>query len=544
MKEYNQQIEPEAIRASAPEEIHPIAAAFGGDIGQALESGGQQVASRLETLNNHLIRMNYYRDEARRADIVNKYLEEQSKQVHGDPSDPSATVKYTPDANTKGLTLSYGGNEPSNVLRNPEERPLGVLNWQGNQAHGAMDYLDQWHHNAVDNAMAAAKGMGLRNNAVLISQLDKAWSSQRNSVAEHETKQIHEATVQTYMKGMDLLANSAVTNKDPISLANTIDGINYQNQTLNDFNFLNKNDPQKQIMLELTGNKFVENAVNNSINSTLNSPDGSLTQVNQTLDKLHDSGKISDTVYENAGNYAEKISQGIEARQQRNLKAQVIDNRIDVIKKITSKDYNLENLSTLANDVGVHDTSLSEAIKVTENKRKGWFSSGKYTPIDENNKAYSDIVNNIFKSKSQEEISEFLVSALHKGEISQDRLNIIVNAASRFQKTLPLEKKETSTYNYDPQQQAMKSGVDTLNKYQKQTGSNDGNLWTNFFKASENMSVPDSVSHAKSIHAVENNPSITAIPKEGQIRIDRHGNRAVVFPDGHIEAVKGGNGKQ
>ena len=66
MEQYNQQIQPEATQASVPEEIHPVAAAFGGDIGQALEQGGDKVASRIENLSMHLARMNYYRQRLKR----------------------------------------------------------------------------------------------------------------------------------------------------------------------------------------------------------------------------------------------------------------------------------------------------------------------------------------------------------------------------------------------------------------------------------------------------------------------------------------------
>ena len=89
MEQYNPQVSPEATQATAPEELHPVAAAFGGDIGAALQASGKEVADRIQTLSFHMARMNYYRGEAQKQDLINNYQSELLDKTMGTgPNDP------------------------------------------------------------------------------------------------------------------------------------------------------------------------------------------------------------------------------------------------------------------------------------------------------------------------------------------------------------------------------------------------------------------------------------------------------------------------
>ena len=257
MEQYQQQVTPEATQATAPEELHPVAAAFGGDIGAALEKSGTEVADRVQSLSLHMARMNYYRGEAQRADLLNQYKTSLQTKLYGDPNDPNATVTsiggniMPPEGK---MTLSAGPS-PSNVAptAEPVEIPAGVYNRKGYAAAGALQDVDAWHQQATQETMQKAQGLGLRNNAVLKTQMDNAWSSERMGIVKHESEQIDQAQQQTYFKGLQLDADQAVTKQDPVSLGRTIDSINDQNKVLNDSQGKADDDPIR----ELTSNKFI-----------------------------------------------------------------------------------------------------------------------------------------------------------------------------------------------------------------------------------------------------------------------------------------------
>jgi hypothetical protein len=316
MDQYQQQITPEATQATTPEELHPVAAAFGGDIGAALEKSGSEVADRVQTLSLHMARMNYYRGEAQRADLLNNYKTQLQTKLYGDPTDPNATVtsvggNVMPDAGK--MTLSAGPS-PSNVTPTaaPVEIPAGVYQRKGYAAAGAIQDVDQWHQQASQQIMDQAQGLGLRNNAVLKTQMDNAWSSERMGIVKHEASQIDQAQQQTWFKGMQLDADNAVTKQDPVSLGRTIDSINQTNQVLNDHQGKDDNDPIR----ELTANKFIGQALNNSMTANLKSTGGNPAQFQSTLDELHDSGKISDTVYDNAGERLDRVSKQLTSQNE------------------------------------------------------------------------------------------------------------------------------------------------------------------------------------------------------------------------------------
>jgi hypothetical protein len=111
-------------------------------------------------------------------------------------------------------------------------------------------------------------------------------------------------------------------------------------------------------------------------------------------------------------------------------------------------------------------------------------SKGEYFPEETKNEAYADLVKNVFSAGSKEEVSNFLVEALHASankEISRDRLAIIVSAAQERAKSLPVGiNDEPSTLS--PQQNEIDAGVKSIidNPFKN---FNPGNMIDNFFKA-------------------------------------------------------------
>ena len=530
MEQYQQQVSPDATQATAPEELHPVAAAFGGDIGAALEKGGTEIADRIQALSTHMARMNFYRGEAQKVDLENNYKEALHTQIHGDPANPNATVTYTPDAST-GATLSPG-QAPSNTapVDNPIERPLGVLNWKGNMANGALDYLDQWHNQQQSQMALQVKAMGLRNVATLKNGIDNAWTSQRDAVADHEMTQINQAQIATYMKGMQLDSENAITAQTPITLGKVLDSISKQNDMLQSSQYGTDNsDPRKEIMGEITLNKMHGEAINNAMTANLKSTGGDPTQFQSTLDQLHDSGKINDTVYENAGEHLDKMAKGITAQNEMAVRTQAVNQRMVTMQSALNGKLDLSNPNTVS-EISANDPELGTALSN--------YNLNKNSNIKDEDEAFADATDKVFGAGSKEQISKYMTNVMKEGKISQDRLNILFGAAMDRGKSLADLDNQSKSGN--PVQNLIDQGMKVL--FQTNANEEHPNAQTlvDYMKSiKDGKPVPEALTEAQGQEAVRQNPHLLNIPVNGQIFHDKYGNRRIVYPDLHTEAIGG-----
>lgn len=529
MEQYNTQVSPDATQATTPEELHPVAAAFGGDIGAALEKGGDEIASRIQSLSLHMARMNYYRGEAQRADLLNQYKTSLQTKLYGDPSDPNATVtsiggNVLPPA---GETTLSAGPSPSNVAptTQPIEIPAGVYNRKGYAAAGALQDVDAWHTQVAQQILDQAKNLGLRNNSVLKSQMDNAWSSERMGIVKHESTQIDQAQQQTWFKGMQLDADNAVTKQDPVSLGRTIDSINQTNQVLNDHQGKDANDPIRQI----TADKFVGEALNNSMTANLKSTGGDPTQFQATLDRLHDDGKINDTVYDNAGERLDKLAKGITAQNETAIKTQQVNQRMNTMQLALSGKLDLNNPNT-ASEISANDPELGTALSN--------YNLNKNTNIKDEDEAFADATEKVFSAGSKEQVSKYMTNVLKESKISQDRLNILFGAAMDRGKNLAdLEGQSKSS---NPVQNLVDQGMKVLFGTNANEEHPNAQTLVDYMKAvKDGKTVPEAIQHAQGQDAVRENPHLLNIPPNGQIFHDKYGNRRIVYPDLHTEAIGG-----
>jgi len=453
MEQYNQQVTPDATQATAPEELHPVAAAFGGDIGAALQKSGSEIADRIQTLSFHMARMNYYRGEAQRADLLNNYKTQLQTKLYGDPNDPNATVtsvggNVMPPSGSLALSA---GPSPSNVTPTaaPVEIPAGVYNRKGYEAAGALQDVDAWHQQAAQGIMQQAQSLGLRNGSILKMQMDNAWSAERMGIVKHEATQIDQAQQQTFFKGMQLDADNAVTKQDPVSLGRTIDSINQQNQVLNDHQGKSADDP----MREITSNKFVSQALNNSMTANLKSTGGDPTQFKSTLDQLHDDGKINDTVYDNAQEHLDRVSKQMTTQNETAAKTQVVNTRMSTINSALQHKLDFSNPNTLS-EISAQDPKLGEAL---DN-----YNNNKDANVKDEDSNFADATQKIFSAGSKEQISDYTLKILKEGNISQDRLNILVGSAMDRGKNLAdLEGQSKSS---NPLQNMIDGGVKSISQ--------------------------------------------------------------------------------
>jgi hypothetical protein len=493
------QVSPNRTQATTPEELHPVAAAFGGDIGAALEKGGDEVANRIQTLSMHMARMNYYRGEAQRSDLLNQYKTSLQTKLYGDPSDPNATVtsvggNVMPPAGQMALSA---GPTPSNVTptATPVEIPAGVYQRQGYAAAGALQDVDQWHQQAAQNIMQQAQGLGLRNNAVLKTQMDNAWSSERMGIVKHEATQIDQAQQQTWFKGMQLDADNAVTKQDPVSLGRTIDSINEQNQVLNDHQGKDANDPIRQI----TSDKFVGQALNNSMTANLKSTGGDPTQFQSTLDRLHDDGKLNDTVYENATDHLQRVAKQITTQNETAVKTQAVNARMNTINAALQGKLDFNNPNTLS-EISAPDPKLGEALTN--------YSNNKNEVAKDEDQNFADATQKIFSAGSKEQVANYTMNVLKEGNISQDRLNILVGSAMDRGKTLADLDGQSKASN--PMQDKIASGVKALMNWGKEQGQ-DAQTYVDFLTGAKSKPVADAYNDAIKNAIIRKNPEVSTM---------------------------------
>lgn len=535
MEQYQEHIEPDAPQAQVPEELHPLAAAFGGDIGAALEKGADQVQSRVEELSNYMARMNYYRGQQTVADNVLQMKNAQNMKLFGDPNDPNATVtkKKNPIENVPSNSTLSIGSEPSStapyLASQPQsyEVPAGILNRKGNQAQGATQDYHDWYTSYSQQMIDQSRNEGLseRNIRSMKLRMDADFASNGRYIAQHEATQLDQAQQQTFLKGMQLDADNAVIKQDPASLGRTIDSINEQNKTLNDSQGKSADDPIR----DLTSNKFVGQALNNSMTANLKQNGGDPTQFQSTLDRLYNDGKINDTVYENASERLDKTAKGITSQNEIVAKTQMVNQRMGTMQLALSGKLDLNNPNTVS-EISSNDPELGTALSN--------YNLNKNSDIKDQDSSFADATEKVFSAGSKEQISKYMTNVLKESKISQDRLNILFGAAADRGKNLADLDGQSKGSN--PLQSWIDSGFKALQGWNKKQEKPDSQTYADYMQSVSSGKTPDeALQKAVGSSAIRVNPGITAIPPTGKTMIDRNGNMAIVYPDGHFEELDG-----
>lgn len=524
MEQYQQHIEPDAPQAQVPEELHPVAAAFGGDIGAALEKSGEQVSNRIEQLAQHMSMMNYYRGQQAVADKVLQMKNEQNSFLYGNPNDPNATVTKTKtpiEGISSDSTLSVGG-QPSSTAplagAQPQsyEVPAGILQRKGNQAAGALQDYHDWYQNYSQQAVEQARneGLGERNIRSMKLRMDADFATNGRYIAQHEATQLDNAQQQTFLKGMQLDADNAVIRQDPISLGRTIDSINQQNDTLNDSQGKAADDPVR----ELTSNKFIGQALNNSMTANLKSTGGDPTQFQSTLDRLHNDGKINDTVYDNAGERLDKLAKGITAQNQIAIKTQQVNQRMTTMQSALQHKLDLNNPNT-ASEISANDPELGTALSN--------YNLNKNSNIKDEDEAFADATEKVFSAGSKEQVSKYMTNVLKESKISQDRLNILFGAAMDRGKNLADLEGQSKASN--PLQNMIDGGVKALLNWGKEQG-HDAQTYTDFLGGIKSNPVDQAYNDAITNAIVRKNPAVASMSTPPNMIINKTNDIKYVFP--------------
>lgn len=89
------------------------------------------------------------------------------------------------------------------------------------------------------------------------------------------------------------------------------------------------------------------------------------------------------------------------------------------------------------------------------------------------------------------------------------------------------------------EQNAVKSALDGIQSFAKSTGGAVEGMFVKFFDRFKPGEDPNVIkSQVINEKVLEDKPEVSAFPSDGKLMIDKNGNKAMVFPDGHIEEIK------
>jgi hypothetical protein len=237
--------------------------------------------------------------------------------------------------------------------------------------------------------------------------------------------------------------------------------------------------------------------------------------------------------------------------------------RQDNVKKINNEFGMIQDFATLgatppttldvdhmAASGNVHNdfaVAYSSAVKAFE-KEKSKASVNGRLPSALDLKDNSDQMANfgkymkgVMESEDKQGISNVLTDAMKdaaKGKFSQDKLKITMFYA--LQRGNLLDAVMDGVKSVDPALLKIDGGMKSLLEWSVKTGIKDPQLASDYLDAIKNNAEPaQAVQVAIKNSALKNNPTIVSIPANGQTRIDKFGNRAIVYPDGHWEELTG-----
>lgn len=538
----DQQVGIQAPQASTPRLAGPVPGAFGEGVDEAISGVGKSIENLGSIAAAHIQRQNYWRAQEQVYDLSNKF--------HVD------TQNAMFDDHLKTIKGSDGQDY---------DVPTGVLNRNGSQAHGATVDFDQTMHGL--KAQALSKVQNPYAQKMLDRLIDSEYNSSREQVIKHELTQLNNAAKQTFSASLANQSNQAEIAQDPKSLGTVIDtGIDTVNR-MADRTGLDYESKMKQSNAWLS--TTMEKAVLGKLKTT-----GKTDDAMALLDSVKD--RIPQEIYDGVSDKVDKAGNILEKQAQRASKEEMVHSRFDLINQVANGKINFENSGDVTRQISQKDPELAEAItKVTTST--GSFSTDK--PDDE---AYEELVKNVFNSGNREDVSKFLVSALNSnanGNISRDRLAILVNAATSRAKNIPLQNDDGSPKS--PVQNSIDAGLKAAVGWNGQNDKTDPGVYDDYLKGvhsgkgvqeSYNEAVKNSMirkypelatvpaapnaamsasqglksfvpgkSDAKANYSISNGAVVpkaqsqTGKKEGGRLMKDGKGNKAIVYPDGTFE---------
>lgn len=214
-----------------------------------------------------------------------------------------------------------------------------------------------------------------------------------------------------------------------------------------------------------------------------------------------------------------------------------IQTQANYLSKLAGGQANWMTLADVAKDVrngAIPEKFATAYADVLEARAKG----KQFQPSQDENRNYPQFINAVYQAKDQKELQNAMYSLLldHKN-ISQEKMSVLINGALERGKALSLDPKQI-----DPKQQEIDSAAMAISNMGRRTGMDPqdiSEIYQNFNNDIAAGKTPkEALDKGVRANALKKNPALVNIPITGKIMIDRNGNKAMVFPDGHFEEIQ------
>lgn len=226
------------------------------------------------------------------------------------------------------------------------------------------------------------------------------------------------------------------------------------------------------------------------------------------------------------------LSKSLQDLNESTFKRERIQTRFDTIAQIASGEIDFRNSDDLIQKTMIVDNDLAEAMQKVFSKR------GPYVPEDEKNEVFQENVQKLFAAQNSEEISDYLIRFLKDNPtVSNDRLAVLVDAARMRAVNLPALKsgkpQAVKPNFFDGAMSVLRASVPPLAA---------ADTFSRVIKRLKNENTKDEdilpvVNDEIRKQRLEENPGISKFSKDGQLCVDRFGNKALVYPDGTYSPV-------
>jgi len=526
----NRQVEQNPTLLSAPEISKAIPGAFGEDVAVATEKLGNSALQAGDSLARHIQWQNFQKG-------IDQVYEAHSKFANGlkdnlystdmeDIKNADGTIKTNPDGT-------------------PMQQPVGILNRKGFGATGSALEVKQQAESMIQQAKST-----LPNNPIIQRMFDRYASSTLDSVynaaVEHEAKEWRNGSITLKNSTIANMISQAELAQTPELLSKTIDNVAYASNQKADFAEMDDETRQKTINDAVT--RTMQSAIMGKLNAS-----GSADDARALLDGVKE--KIPEETYDKLD--AQITARGDVLERKANLEAakQKISDRFDTINQLATGKIDMSNVDSVIMKLSKDDPELGEAVqKVIDN-------DGKLEASAED-ESYQNLVKKIFSSGTKEEVSKFLIEALHargNSQISKDRLAILVQAATDRANSLPTayrvgqwqgekfvpgspmenlkkqpsptQKENTGDGSYTPKQNVVDAAIHSISQWGEQTGIKIGSAFTNFFQGIKDGKHPQQA-HDDAIKQaiIEGHPEAAMQKEPPNMVVTSQGNTRLIFP--------------
>lgn len=507
--QYEQKIEPQTtqIRESQGPGLSIPREVFAGDSGAILQNI-ENVGKTAEAIGGILQKRADQQNEVRNLELMNQFDEENQK------------LLLNPDPNATRTIIDSNGKE--------QKVPIAALNTVESQAAGSSEYLEQAY------AKLYSKYSQLQTNPIfrakLQQKMNSTHSSDREAAIRHEVAQMRVFDKNTTNAQIANIQDRAMIETDPNKLKESLTTIIDIN---NKFGIRQGEDME---VIKQKNHDDIEKALWNATDGVLEST-GSVDEAKTLLNDPLLKDLIPEDLYEKTEVKLEQRGTRIKKQYDREVALADFAYTSTTIKDIASGRIDLNDPSIDAVALSGGNTKLGIAIKTVQADK------GHYTPIGSNmlqDLKFQEYVKDVFATNSKEKISNLLIDALNahgNKEVSQEKLNILVDAAMNQASILPLKDGEELPPMTTAQAETI-AGIKLLNDWSDSTGVKDNDLYSIYLTArSNNIPVEQAFLSAMKYTAIKKNPVILSAPVDGEVMIDSQGNTKLVFPDGHYEAI-------